>query len=150
MASAKAADNMDSYVLHSDYSDAYYSDDEYSLDPGVDYTDTICSHPRISNRSLCASGAVHPGISPQPRKFQPTSSSGKSLVKQDPQNQSYPKPRKARKRHKKSVPNRAHLHHLRRDHRRKLSVPSPQRPIHLPSIHPTPSPWRASTAGMQN
>jgi hypothetical protein len=32
---------------------------------------------------------------------QPNSSSGKPLVKQDPQNQSYPRPRKARKRHKK-------------------------------------------------
>jgi hypothetical protein len=35
-------------------------------------------------------------------------------------------------------------------HRIKLSVPSPQRLIHPPSTHPTPSPWRASTAGMQN
>jgi hypothetical protein len=89
---------------------------------------------------------------------------------------------------KRSVLNRAHLHHLRREpcahrsrklsngptahpspsprrapintkrgitrdhlrHRRKLSVPSPQRLIHPPSTHPTPSPWRASTAGMKN
>jgi hypothetical protein len=28
--------------------------------------------------------------------------------------------------------------------------PSPQRLIHPPSAHPTPSPWRASTAGMKN
>jgi hypothetical protein len=80
----KAADNLYSYVLNSDYGDEYYSDDEYSRDPGVDYTDdTICYHPGISNRSVCASGASHPGISPQPWKFQPTCSSGKSLVKQN-------------------------------------------------------------------
>jgi hypothetical protein len=70
------------------------------------------------------------------------SSSGKSLVKkQDPQNRSYPKPRKARKRHnKKKCP--------------KPSPPSPpvtgalcaqiketqQLPDHH---HPSPSPWRA-------
>jgi hypothetical protein len=47
--------------------------------------------------------------------------------------------------HKKRDITRDHL-----QHRRKLSVPSPQRLIHPPSTHPTPSPWRASTAGMQN
>jgi hypothetical protein len=114
-------------------------------------------------------------------------------VKQDqdhPQNRSYTRPRKSRKRgsHKKhpkpSPPSppvaRALCAHtketqqlpdhptgpppwrapmntkrgLTRDqlqHRRiKLSVPSPQRLIHPPSTHPTPSPWRTSTAGMQN
>jgi hypothetical protein len=89
----KAVENLYSYFLNSDYSDEYYSDDEYSRDPDVDYTDTICYHPGISNRSSCASGAFHPGISPQSWKDQPTSSSGKSLVKQDPQNRSYPKPK---------------------------------------------------------
>jgi hypothetical protein len=39
-------------------------------------------------------------ISSQPWQCQPNSSSGKSLVKQDPQNRSYTRPRKARKRHK--------------------------------------------------
>jgi hypothetical protein len=77
-------------------------------------------------------------ISPQPWQCQPNSSSGKSLVKQDPQNRSYPKQRKARKRHKKKRP--------------KPSPPSPhvtgalcaqiketqQLPDHL-----SPSPWRA-------
>jgi hypothetical protein len=46
--------------------------------------------------------------------------------------------------HKRSAP-RDHL-----QHRRKLSMPSPQRPSNPPSTHPTPSPGRASTAGMQN
>jgi hypothetical protein len=103
-------DNLYRYFLKSDYSDEYYSDDddEYSRDPDVDYTDTICYQPGLSTRSSCASGAFHHGISPQPLQCQPNSSSGKSLAKQDPQNRSYPKPRKkARKRHKK-----VHLHQL--------------------------------------
>jgi hypothetical protein len=57
------------------------------------------------------------------------------------QNRSYPNPRKARKRHKKKRPK-----------------PSPhstpgtvaKRAHNPPSTHPTPSPWKASTAGMQN
>jgi hypothetical protein len=140
----------------------------------------------ISTRSSCASGAFHPGISPQPWQCQPNSSSGKSLAKQYPQNRSYLKPRKARKRHKKKRPKPsppsppvagalcAHIKETQQlpDHppipltvessnehkkrpnqglpRKKLSVPSPQKLDHPPSTHPTPSPWRASTAGMQN
>jgi hypothetical protein len=97
-------DNLYRYYLNSDYSDSYYSDDEYSRDPDVDYADTTCYQPGTSTRSSCASGAFYPGISPQPWQCQPNSSSGKSLVKQDPQNRSYPKPWKARKRHKKKRP----------------------------------------------
>jgi hypothetical protein len=100
----KAADNLNYYFLNSDYSDEYYSDDEYSRDPDVDYADITCYQPGTSTRSACASGAFHPGISPQPWQCQPNSSSGKSLVKPNPQNRSYPKPRKARKRHKKKRP----------------------------------------------
>jgi hypothetical protein len=86
------------------YSDEYYSDDEYSRDPNVDYAETTCYQPGISTRSSHASGAFHHDISTQPWQCQPNSSSGKSLVKQDPQNRSYPRPRKARKRHKKKHP----------------------------------------------
>jgi hypothetical protein len=92
------------YFLNSDYSDEYYSDDEYSRDPDVDYAYTTCYQPGTSTRSSCASGAFHPGISPQPWQCQLSSSSDKSLAKQDPQNRSYPRPRKARKRHKKKRP----------------------------------------------
>jgi hypothetical protein len=69
--------------------------------PTFDYTDTLCYHPGISIRSSCSSGAFNHGVSPQPWKFQLTHGTGKSLAKQDPQNRSYPHPRKARKRHKK-------------------------------------------------
>jgi hypothetical protein len=97
-------DNLYRNYLNSDYSDEYYSDDEYSRDTDVDYADITCYQPGTSTRSSYASGAFHPGISPQLWQCQPNSSSGKSLVKQDPQNRSYPKPRKARKRHKKKHP----------------------------------------------
>jgi hypothetical protein len=138
----KAADNLYYYYycsLNSDYSNEYYSDDEYSRDPDVDYADTTCYQPGTSTRSSCASGAFHHDISTQPWQCQPNSSSGKSLVKQDPQNRNYPKPRKARKRHKKKRP--------------KPSPPS--QPVtgalcaqiketqQLPATHPSPSPWRA-------
>jgi hypothetical protein len=113
--------------------------------------------------------------------------SGKSLTKQDQQNRRYPKPRKARKRHKKKRPKltppsptvtealsvytdqgdsatvrpshspwRAPMNTKRGatrnqlQYRRKLSELSPQRLLHSPSTNPTPSLWRASTAGMQN
>jgi hypothetical protein len=98
-------DNLYRYFLNSDYRDEYYSDDDYSRDPDVDYTDTICYQPGISTRSSCASGAIHHGISLQPWQRQPTRGAGKSLVKQNPQNRSYPtKPRKERERHKKKRP----------------------------------------------
>jgi predicted XRE-type DNA-binding protein len=82
-------------------------------------------------------------------------------VKQDPQNRRYPKPRKARKRNKKkrlkptppsptvtgALCTQIKETHTKRgttrdhlQHRRKLSVPSPQRLLHSPSTHPTPSP----------
>jgi hypothetical protein len=139
----KAADNLDSYVIiNSDYGDEYYSDDEYSLDPGVDYTDTICYHPGISNRSLCASGALHLGISSQPRKCQLNSSSGKSLVKQDPQNRSHPKPQKARKRRKKKRPKPSPPSPPETGIPKKVERAQPTEthppPIHLPS---TPLPF---------
>jgi hypothetical protein len=91
----------DTFLNKSDYRDEYYADDEYSRDPDVDYTDTICYQPGLSTRRSRASGAFHHGISPQPWQCQPNNSSGKSLTKQDQQNRRYPKPRKARKRHKK-------------------------------------------------
>jgi hypothetical protein len=93
----------------------YYSDDEYSRDPDVDYADTTCYQPCTSTCSSYASGAFHPGISTQLWQCQPNSSSGKSLVKQDPQNRSYPRPRKAKKRHKMKHPKPTHLHHLSRE-----------------------------------
>jgi hypothetical protein len=111
--STRESQGLYSYFLNSDYSDEYYSDyDEYSSDPDFAYTDTLCYHPGISNRSSCSSGAFHPGVSPQPGKSQPKPGAGESLVKQDPQNRSYPIPRKARKRYKKKHPYRAHIQHL--------------------------------------
>jgi hypothetical protein len=89
-------DNLYRYYPNPDYSDEYYSD--------VDYVDTTCYQPGTSTRSSYASGAFHHDISTQPWQCQPNSSSGKSLVKQDPQNRSYPRPRKAGKRHKKKHP----------------------------------------------
>jgi hypothetical protein len=97
-------DNLYRYNPNPDYSDEYYSDDEYTQDPDVDYADTTCYQPGTSTRSSYASGAFHHDIFTQPWQCQPNSSSGKSLVKQDPQNRSYPRPRKARKRHKKKRP----------------------------------------------
>jgi hypothetical protein len=66
-------------------------------------------HGRINAPSLLLAfahihGAFYNCISPQPWQCQPNSSSGKSLAKQDPENRSYPKLRKARKRHKKKRP----------------------------------------------
>jgi hypothetical protein len=95
-------DNLYRNYLKPDYSDEYYSDEAYSRDPDVDYADTTCYQPGASTRSSYASGASHPGISTQPWQCQPNSSSGKSLVKQDPQNRSYLTPRKARKRQEAS------------------------------------------------
>jgi hypothetical protein len=94
-------DNPYRYYPNPGYSDEYYSDDEYSRDPDIDYADTTCYQPGTSTRSSYASGTFHHDISTQPWQCQPNSSSGKSLVTQDPQNRSYTRPRKARKRHKK-------------------------------------------------
>jgi hypothetical protein len=55
-------DNLYRNYLNPDYSDEYYSDDEYSRDPDVDYADTTCYQPGTSTRSSYASGAFHPGI----------------------------------------------------------------------------------------
>jgi hypothetical protein len=147
-------DNLYRHYLKSDYNDDYYSDDGNSGDPDVDnmykhflksdnsdeyysddYTDTICYQPGLSTRKSRASGAFHHGISSQPWQCQPNSSSGKSLVKQDPQNRRYPKPRKARKRHKKK--------------RLKPTPPSPTvtgvlcTQIKRRLSNPPHSPWRA-------
>jgi hypothetical protein len=124
-------DNLHRYYPNPDYSDEYYSDDEHSRDPDVDYADTTCYQPGISTRSSCASGAFHHDISTQPWQCQPNSSSGKSLVKQDPQNRSYPKPRKARKRHKMKHPKPSPLHHL-------LQEPCAHRPRRLSNCPTTP------------
>jgi hypothetical protein len=64
-------DNLYRNYLNPDYSDEYYSDDEYSQDPDVDYADTTCYQPGTSTRSPYASGAFHPGISTQPWQYQP-------------------------------------------------------------------------------
>jgi hypothetical protein len=74
------------------------------LNPDLDYTNTLCYRPGISNRSPCSSGAFNLGVSHQLWKSQPTGGAGKSVAKQDRQNRSYPHPRKARKRHKKKRP----------------------------------------------
>jgi hypothetical protein len=145
----------------------------------------MCYQPGLSTRKSRASGAFHHGTSSQPWQRQPNSSPCKSLTKRDQQNRRCPRPRKARKRHKKKRPketppsptvmgalctqikenqqlschpttpftmDNAHEHKKRpyQGSPPKTSVPSPQRLLHSPSIHPTPSLWRASTAGMQN
>jgi hypothetical protein len=58
----KAADSLYSYFHNSDYSN------EYSSDPGLDYTDTLYYHPDISNCSWCIPFS---GVSPQPGNSQP-------------------------------------------------------------------------------
>jgi hypothetical protein len=59
-------DNLYRNYLKSDYRDEYCSDDGYSRDPDVDCADTTCYQPGTSTRSSYTSGAFHPGISPQP------------------------------------------------------------------------------------